>query len=199
MRIGDLVFVALFLSTLVYLARIAWAAVRRRPELAVTRARRLGIVWAAYWVVLFAVSLTASRRTVPLGQDYCSDDWCISVTAVSDSATPAGAKTTATFRLSSRARRVSQREKFVVAHAITRDGRRVPAEDAGSQPPFDARLGPQSSITTLREFSGVRPSDLVAVEVGREGGGNFPACCIIGEDNSLLHKRAWFVLSPPAP
>jgi hypothetical protein len=32
--------------------------------------------------------------------------------------------------------------------------------------------------------------------VAREGGGRFPGCCIIGDDNSVLHKRSIVRLQP---
>jgi hypothetical protein len=76
---------------------------------------------------------------------------------------------------------------------------RLPAHSDTSQPPFDSLLGPLATIITLREFPGVKASDIRAIEIAREGGLNFPGCCIIGEDTSFLHERTWFVLAPGTP
>ncbi|MEI6670060.1 MAG: hypothetical protein WCP29_18070 [Acidobacteriota bacterium] len=199
MTLFDWAFILLFLSTVSYLVRSGWAAIRMTPELAKKRLRRLGIIWVAYWAVLIAVSLLSDRRILKPGEDYCSDDWCMSVTGVSDGGTPAGAIATAAFRLSSRARAISQREKFVAAYAITRDGQRLPAHSDTSQPPFDSLLGPLATVTTRREFPGAKAADIRAIEITREGGLNVPGCCIIGDDTSFLHKRMWFVLVPGTP
>jgi len=53
MTLFDLAIVLLFLSTVSYLVRSGWAALRTKPELAWQRLRRLGIIWVAYWTAPF--------------------------------------------------------------------------------------------------------------------------------------------------
>jgi hypothetical protein len=191
MTLGDLAFIAMVLFTLIQLGRAVWAGIARKFIIALACLKKLGIGWAGYWVALLLVSLLSARRTLSLGEDYCSDDWCIAVVSVADTRAASGRSVSAAFRLSSAARRVSQREKFVIAYAVMRDGRRIEAKAEPDQPPFDVMLGPQQSIMTLRLFLGVAAADVAAIEITREGGCNFPRCCIIGEDDSLLHKRTW--------
>ena len=132
-------------------------------------------------VTVTLVSLLLPRRVVALGADQCSDDWCIAVLSIART----GAETRFTyqvaFRLSSRARRVTQRERFVVAYMRDRSGHRYDASRNDGQVPFDVQLGPGESVLTARTFDVQGSSSGLGVVVAREGSFGFPGCCIIGE------------------
>jgi hypothetical protein len=188
--IFDLLFLVLALTLAGAIVTAGIAAVRGRGGGARRIVKRAAIGLAAYFAVVVAVSLASPRRRGRIGEDRCSDDWCIAVTAVKRDSIPGGIRYEVTFRLSSRARGISQRERFVVAYLRDAAGRRYDARPDSTSPPFDVLLAPLQALTTTRAFDLPTDARDVGVVVAREGGGNFPGCCIIGDENSLLHKRS---------
>ena len=186
MTLFDLLFIVLFLTAIGVLAAAMVAALRGRPDRALRPLRRLGIGAGSYMVVVTLVSLVSPRRVAARGEDQCSDDWCIAVTDIARAGTGALDTFHVAFRLSSRARRVTQRERFVVAYMRDVTGRRYDASPQDGQPPFDTPLGAGESITTSRTFAVPAHAAGLGVVVAREGGFGFPGCCIIGE--GLFHK-----------
>jgi hypothetical protein len=185
----DLLFILLVLATAASLAIAAGAAVTGRRGVARRILMRLAGAAAIYMAVVYAVALASSARVLALGEDECSDDWCMAVTDVRE--VPASAQSTydVTFRLSSRARRVSQRERGVLVYMRDAGGRRYAGEAGPADAPFDVRLGPSETVTTHRRFflpQGTTARDIVLSRAGIP----FPACCIIGEANGLLHPTA---------
>jgi hypothetical protein len=189
MTIFDLVFIALVLVTVVMLIGASVAAVRGRRTRARVTLRRLGIILAAYSGALLLASALTPQRVLGIGDDQCSDDWCIAVQAVHIDTTTAGIRYSVTFRLANRARRVAQRERFVVVYA--RDARmrqHMPVVDPGAVP-FDTLLQPGEAILADRRFLVAAQAPVVGLVIAREGGGRFPGCCIIGDEASLFHRR----------
>lgn len=151
--------------------------------------RRLAVAAVSYLAVVIAVALAVPGRVLALGEDDCSDDWCIAVTAGRPASGTDANTWDVTFRLSSRARRVSQRERGVLAYVRDGDGRRYDGERGPSDPPFDVRLDPSQVRFTHRRFilpAGASPREVVLTRAGIP----FPGCCIIGEANGLLHPAA---------
>jgi hypothetical protein len=183
----DLVFILVFLTTVLLLGRIAIAAVRGRRAVATRRVLFLVAGLAGYLIVVLLVGLVTPRREVPLGRPQCSDDWCIAVTHAS--AAPGGRaerRVDVEFQVSSRARRIAQRERFVTVYLRDTAGHRYDPAQSADQPPFDTLLRPGQSLSTHRIF--VVPHDVhdLSVVVTREGDLAFPRCCIIGD--GPLHK-----------
>jgi hypothetical protein len=140
MTLFDLLFIVLFLTAVAGWAAALVAFLRGRRDRALRHLRTLGQGAAAYMAAVTLLSLLAPRRVMARGEDLCSDDWCIAVTDITR--TGAGALDTyqVTFRLSSRARRVTQRERFVVAYMRDRTGHRYDAGPRVGQAPFDVPL-----------------------------------------------------------
>jgi hypothetical protein len=178
----DLVFILVFFTTVFLTGRIAVAAVRGRRALASQRLRFLVSGLTAYMLVVLLVGVLTPRQELPLGHAQCSDDWCIAVTHV---ATQPGAqaerRVDIEFQLSSRARRITQRERFVVVYLRDTDGHRYDPTPSADEPPFDILLGPGQSLSTHRVF--IVPDSVhdLGVVVTREGDFAFPRCCIIGD------------------
>lgn len=135
------------------------------------------------------VSLLSPRRFVDVGDDQCSDDWCIAVTSAGRSPGDTGGAYDVTFRLSSRARRVAQRERFVVAYLRDARGRRYDPDSRAADVPFDVRLEPQQAVTATRRFRVPADAHDLGVIIAREGDIPLPRCCIIGDEGSLFHKK----------
>ena len=189
MTLFDLLFIALFLTAAVTLLVAAGSALLGRLAKAGRILRRLGLGVLAYMLLVVAASLATPRRFLGIGEDQCSDDWCIAVAQATH--TPAGDSVDwqLTFRLTSHMGRGFQRELGVVAYLRDSQGRRYDPIGGPDGPPFDVRLAPQQQLTTIRHFRvplDVRDLGLI---VSKEGGPPDPGCCIIGGEGSLLHKR----------
>src|SRR5580658_2474769 len=99
MTIFDLVFILLFLTSVVTLATAAVAAIRGRRAKAVTILRVYAICLAIYMGIVAVVALAAPQRIVHLGEDHCFDDWCITAEHADRQSTPAGVAYTVTLQL----------------------------------------------------------------------------------------------------
>jgi hypothetical protein len=189
----DLLFIVLFLTALGVLAAALIAALRGRPDRALGRLRKLGVGALLYMIVVTVVSVFSPRHVMALGEDQCADDWCIAVTDIARTGTGARDTYKVAFRLSSRARRVTQRERFVVVYMRDSAGQRYEATPGLGEPPFDASLTAGESILTSRTFEVPAHAAGLGVVVAREGGFGFPGCCILGE--GLFHKPPIVYLS----
>ena len=177
----DLLFIVVFLSAIGVLAAAVVAAVRRRRDVAMRRLRFLLIAAATYMLTVTVVSLVSHRRVVALGADECSDDWCIAVTSITRAGGAGDSTYRVEFQISSRAGRVAQRERFVVAYMLDSLGHRYDPHSAAGQVPFDTLLNPGQSIIAVRTFTVPVTAGAPGVVVTREGGFDFPRCCILGE------------------
>jgi hypothetical protein len=130
------------------------------------------------------VSLASPQRVLGLGENRCSEDWCIAVEDIARSTSPLGAEYVVRFRMSSRALRAPQRENGLVVYLVDEKGRRYgPAEDPAAVP-FNVLLQPGQAVATIRRFSVCSGSRKLGVVVGREGSNSIPGRFIIGDDTS---------------
>ncbi len=183
MTLFDLLFMLLFLTAVGVLVSCLVSARRGQGAQAGRRLRTLGVAVLFYLAVVAGVSLLTPRRVFAVGEDQCSDDWCIAVQGASRTGDSALA---VTFRIASRALRVTQRERFVVVYLRDSGGRRYDPDPAPGQPPFDTELGPGAFVGTQRVFHVPPHAAGLGVIVTRAGDVPFPRCCIIG--TGLFHK-----------
>jgi hypothetical protein len=177
MGLFDLIFIFLFLTaagSLVTAGVLAVAGQGRRSGRILVR---LLAGAAVYLGVVAAVSVVLPRRVVAVGEPQCFDDWCIAVAGFRR----AGEQYEVDFAVSSRARRVAQREKHVTVYLTDGQGRRYdPVADAAAAP-FDVLLGPGDSAEVSRRFVVPKAAGAVGVVIGHEGG--FPiGWFIVGYD-----------------
>jgi hypothetical protein len=189
MTLFDLLFIALFLTMIGTLVAAAFAALRGRRAAALTHLRRAGLGLAGYFAILLIVSVATPQRIAHIGDEQCSDDWCIAVAGVkSGTPTSNSAKYEVRFRISSRAQRATQRELGVVAYIVDEAGQRFTAAASPQEPPFDVRLLPLGAVDTTRIYNVPAGAKVTGLEFSRTGF-PFPGCCIIGDENSLLHRK----------
>jgi hypothetical protein len=91
-----------------------------------------------------------------------------------------------TFSIASRAKRRAQRENGIRVQLMDRGKCYQPVVDA-SNIAFNTLIQPQESIDVMREFRLPRDSENPVVSIAHNGW--FPGCVIIGDSQSLLHKR----------
>ncbi len=189
MTIFDLLFVVLFLLALGSLIVALLAAFRGRSGRARSIVRRVGIVVALYFGGLILVSAFSPQRFIRVGDDQCSDDWCIAVQTVRHDSVGSQMRYDVTFRLSNRARRAAQRERFVAVYLQDQHGREYTPVSDSTAVPFDTLLTATHTIAVIRRFAVPTEARIVGLVVTRAGAGRFPRCCIIGDEGSLFHRR----------
>lgn len=186
MSLFDLLFILIFLSTILTVVAIAILLICRRRVVA----RRILIAQAAtvglYLSVLIVVSLLSQRRVLKIGENQCFDDWCASVIDVHKQRSADRTSYRVTFRLSSRAKGRPQRALDAHVYLIDDSDRRYDPLPAGSAIPFDVLLKPQESVETTRVFE--IPSSAANPAIVVSHGEGFPGWFIIGGSNSLFHQ-----------
>jgi len=177
MSIFDLLFLALVLTTLITLCFAVGFALARRRERSLRIFRRIALGAGLYFAVVIAVSFVAPRRSFDLGDTQCFDDWCVAATSY----TSTGHSYLIGLRISSRARRVSQRERNLSVYLTDRENHRYDPQLRPSDVPLSSLLAPGESIELSRLFvvpAAARDLNLV---INHEGG--FPiGWFIIGYD-----------------
>jgi hypothetical protein len=189
MTASDLLFLISFLTGAVTLIIALIAGGRGRRARARWLFERIAIGAASYLAILLLVSAFSPQRYATIGDDECSDDWCIAAQTVHRESTSTGFRYDVVFQLSSRARRVDQRERFVAAYVQDERGHRYFPLPDSTAIPFDTLLHAGERLTTVRRFAVPADAKVAGLVIAREGGGRFPACCIIGDEGSLFHRQ----------
>ena len=166
----DLLFIFLFLSSVVLLVVMAGLAMSGRRS----RAVKLLQWWASgvgiYFAVVLIVSLLMPRQIVAMGEELRFDDWCIAPESVARTTGGDASSYTAHLRLISRARRITQREHGVAVYLNDARGTRFDPLPDPSDIPISVALGPGDSVDISRTFAlpaGDAPTGLV---IAHEGG-----------------------------
>ena len=182
MTIFEPLFLLFVLAAAIVLISAVVAAVRGRRANARRRLTLLGIASAIYMLVVLTVSVATPRRSYRVGDTRCFDDWCIAVTRATR-ATPT--TMVVGLRLSSRAKRVPQRELGTVVYLSDSAGRRYdPAVDSRAIP-LDVLLQPGQAVETQRTFA--VPSDARGLSLVYTHEGGFPIGFFIIGENEWAH------------
>ncbi len=214
--IGMLTFFVTVLGLVIAVILIGMALLRRRWA----RARGIGVFFlgwlGVYAAILLVVSLTSQPRTIPPGVERCFDEMCYSVQALkishtlgegANSLTAGGNFYILTVQLRSAAKRSAQRPSQPDIFFIDGGGKQythlvyagpegdfslgqpVTAGQLWSQPIQPGKSQPRMIAVDL-------PADIrQAGMVITEGIGPL-SVIIIGDENSFLHARTVFSLSP---
>ncbi|MGP0076394.1 MAG: hypothetical protein ACLPWF_31145 [Bryobacteraceae bacterium] len=188
MSIFDLLFIALFLASLVVLLVAGFTAIRGQSSRAIGILRSYFLCAGLYLGTVVVVSAFSPRRVVGMGEPRCFDDWCIAVEGVQRVPMENGTSYVAKLRVYSTARRVSQRENNVVAYVTDDRGIRYDPIGDRSTVPLNVLLLPQQSVATDRIFHLPADSRPVGIVIGHQGG--FPISWFIIGDEAWFHKPA---------
>jgi hypothetical protein len=188
MNLFDLIFLVLALTTLISLIAACILALSGRRSQAARILRRLAAGAAVYFSIVIVVSLIEPRRIVNMGDDQCFDDWCIAAVSSSSSPAPSGLSYLVSLRISSRARRVAQRELNMAVYLTDKNGHRYVSSPRPSDVPLDILLEPRQGVDLSRLFSVPASARDLNLVITHDGG--FPInWFIIGYD-------AWFHQPP---
>jgi hypothetical protein len=133
------------------------------------RAKRLLRGYAIFAVSYLGTAVVVWKlspvRVLSLGDNQCSDDWCIAV----DQAERISDFYDVTLRLSSRALRVQQRENGLTTYLTDDYGTRYNSEPDPSESPLSVLLDPGQSVLAKRRFRTRAGARNVALVVAHEG------------------------------
>jgi hypothetical protein len=182
MTVFEPLFLLLVLAAAIVVIRAVIAILRGRRADARRTLTRLGVTGAIYMLVVLAVSAATPRRTYRVGDTQCFDDWCIAVTRATRT-TPTSV--TVGLRLSSRAKRVSQRELGTVVYLTDAAGHRYDPVADSSVARLDAMLRPGQALETQRTFVVASDARRLGLVYTHEGG--FPVGFFVIGENEWAH------------
>lgn len=190
MSVLDLLFLGLFIAAAISLVAAVWFALRGQFGRAARVLLRLLVSAGVYMGVVVLVSLVSPRRYLKADATQCFDDWCIGVAEFRRAPEGGGVTYRVDLRVSSRARRVCQRERNVVVYLTDEQGKRYDPIPDASATPIGVLLRPQESAVASRSFLVPAEAKDVGLVIAHEGG--FPiGWFIIGYDT-------WFRKPPVA-
>jgi hypothetical protein len=185
MTIFEPLFILLFLATVATLFTSGVAALRGELPRALRILRRLSVAAAFYFAVVLIVAFASVPPLHQVGEPQCFDDWCITVTDAKKATAGGSQNWTVALRISSRAKRVQQRERGAAVHLVDSHGRKFYAITDSVAVPLDVQVGPGESANAARRFA--LPSDATAVRLVFNHEGGFPIGAFIIGENQLFH------------
>jgi hypothetical protein len=192
MTIFEPLFILLFLATVAALVTAAVAALRSRRPRALGILRRIAIGAAFYFAVVLIVAAAAVPPVRHMGEPQCFDDWCITVTGAKQTGTASSQSWRVALRISSRARRVVQRENGAAVHLVDSKGRTYGPVPSDTAVPLDGTVGPGESFDAERRFELPPGATGVKLVFNHEGG--FPIGAFIIGENQLFHDATAIAL-----
>ena len=182
MHIADLVFLLVVFATVIALLRIAYLGFAGRGAAAGRAALRTGVILAVYLTVVVVVGLASPRKWVALGEEQRYDDWAITVRKAAR--TDSGYAMTIAVANHGLGRPQAERGAEVVL--ITESGARIHAAEAPGERSIQTTLQPGESFETIRTYKVPSSEAVVGARVIH---GAWPGWFIVGDEQSLLHKR----------
>jgi hypothetical protein len=200
MTVFDLAFLVAVLCSAVVLIAVAVLAVRGQTR----RARRVLAAYAiaagGYLTAGVIVSGIEPQRVIELRTPWCFDDWCLTADRVTRTLEGATAVDRIDLRISSRARRVTQRANGAWIFLIDGSGHRYAPQPDSSAVPLDVPLRPGESVTMSRVFR--LPATVGPVGLITGHGGDFCGAMsylVIGQSGCLFHKQTMIRIEQGAP
>lgn len=198
MTIFEPLFILLFLSAVASLLLAGVAALSGQRSRALRILRRLVTSAGAYFTIVLLVALFSVPPVHRVGEPICFDDWCLTVADAKQ--TPAGAAQSwhVSLRISSRAKRIEQRENYAAVFLTDARGGTYRPDPATATVPLDSRVGPGESVDATRTFT--LPPDATDVRLVFTHEGGFPIGALIIGENQLFHRTTVVQLDrdPPA-
>ena len=205
MMIFDLLFIVVFLASVVTLAAAAVAALRGRRRRARSLLVGYGISVAIYLGAVVVVSLMSPQHVLAIGEDRCFDDWCVAVADVTvlrelgqgqRVVKADGVFYVVTLRLANHARGRTQRASSAAVHLIdgsgqtyevSQRGQEAYESEHGASAPLTSTLAVGQFLDAVQVFE--LPADARDVGLTVEHPvGPAPGLFISGDEASLWHR-----------
>jgi hypothetical protein len=187
MSVFDLLFLLLFLTSLATLIAGAAMSLRGNHSRALRIVKRWAVCAALYLAIVYTVAFARPRRFLSVGDERCFDDWCMAVENATHTASGADLVYDVTLRVSSRAKRASQRANGTHLYLTDALGRRFDPDPDAAETPLNVLLQAGESRLAHRTFR--VPGDARDVGLVLVHGMGVPVCLIIGDEACLADKR----------
>jgi hypothetical protein len=151
----------------------------------------LAATWAIYLAMLVGTSLTQPQRVVAMGKDQCFHEMCFAVTGVEE--VPGflihdGSRLLrVSVRVSNRGRGGVESERKIRAYLVDAEGRRWDEPEGLSGVRLTEKVGSGRSVVSEPVFK--VPHDATGLELVLTRGWRQPHTLVIGDSDSLLHKK----------
>lgn len=197
MNLRELLLLVLAGWTAVGAVGITISLLRRERRKAVRHSLWIVAVWAAYMAILVGTSLKQPQKVVALGQDQCFDEMCFAVTGVQELPgyliQDGSRLIRVSVRISNHGKEKMQSERLIQAYLIDKQGRQWAESTAVSGVRLTARVAAGDSVISQPVFKVA--SDAEGLGLIFTHGQRQPGVLVIGDSDSLLHKRTvvWLV------
>ena len=199
MTIFEPLFILLFLAAVASFLMAGVAALSGQRPRALRTLRRLAVGAAAYFAIVLFVAFFSVPPVHRVGEPICFDDWCITVADAKRTLAGAAQSWHVTLRVSSRAKRIEQRENYAAVFLTDSRGGKYRPDPASATVPLDSRVGPGESVDATRTFT--LPPDATDIRLVFTHEGGFPMGALIIGENQLFHDATVVKLDrdPAAP
>lgn len=197
MNLRELLLLAVVGWTAIGIAGTAVSLIRRERAKAVHGLAWIVAVWVAYLAVLLTVSLTQGQRVVALGQPQCFDEMCFTVTGINE---PEGLPAQDQRRLVRVSIRIANKghkpesEGLIQAYLIDSGGRLWGESPGLSGVRLTTRVPAGQSVISEPVFAVAE--DATGLKLIFTHGHWQPGMLVIGDSDSLLHRRTVVPLGP---
>jgi hypothetical protein len=152
MTVFDVLFISATVASAVTIAVAAMFSVRGQRSRALKLFRLYCICASGYLTIGIVVAVLRPQPVLNVGDPWCFDDWCLTVEKVVRTDNASEVSYNVDLRISSRARRATQRANKAWIYLIDDRGRRYSAEPSPSAVPLDVMLHPLQFASTQRVF-----------------------------------------------
>lgn len=182
MKLAELVFILLFLGSVISIVQLGYLALRGRWQ----SARRFGLrfsgVILVYLVVVCGVALASPRKWIAIGEEQRFDDWAVTIMSAKLSRTSC----LATIRIANRGRGRPQSAREAAVLLVSEKGERFEPEYEPGERSIHSVVEAGDSFEIHCQYYFPQDVNIAGLEVVH---GAFPALFIVGESASLLHKK----------
>jgi hypothetical protein len=191
MNFGELLLLVLVGWTAVGAVGIAVSLARRERPKAVRHSLWIVTIWVLYIAALLGVSLTRPQKVVALGRDQCFDEMCFAVTGVQELPGylihDGSHLVRVSVRITNHGKEKPQSERLLRAYLVDKQGREWAQSTAVSGVRLTARVAAGDSVMSQPVFKVAK--DATGLGLVFTHGQRQPGILVIGDSDSLLHKR----------
>lgn len=191
MNFRELLLLMLVGWTAVGMAGVTISWLRQERPKAVRHSLWIVAAWAIYMTILLVTSLTQPQKVVAIGQDQCFDDMCFAVTDVQELPgyliQDGSRLIRVSIRITNHGKQKTQSEKLIQAYLVDKQGRRWEESTAVSGVRLTARVAAGDSVMSQPVFKVA--ANATGLGLILTHGERQPGVLVVGDSDSLLHKR----------
>ncbi len=194
-KVSTLIFILTLLFSIFSAFSTIYFLLRKKRQKTKTSLFRFLTIIFCYGILLLIFSLTSQNKVLPLNQDKCFDEWCVSIIKIEKQISERQNLYVVTVRISNMGKGRAQKPDHPQIYVMDDLGNKYMENETaksdyekqfGSQRTITSQIDAQTSFETSLVF--VLPQDRSGNIVITEGG--FPTLLIIGDEGSFLHRKS---------